>query len=223
MPRTYSPADWFWIVGDGPSNQVYASRRFGYFANTDAEYLAFVADGNFATSIALEADLRDVLNAADVRFLAEPLPALAELRPRVVLARCRLQIATFAVPNATGTAVPWDTELVDPVGMHAASNPDRIVIPESGWYLALGGVRWLESSAGAGGTPNTGMRAAQLRIGPATVVATARHAPSPADNTEFPVTDYFQAAAGDILRMFVEQRCGGAMNAAARITVGRVE
>lgn len=221
MPRDYTPANWYWRVTG--RTDAYDSAAFAYVPLANAGYVAFLADGNVATTIDTEASLRAVLNAADVRFLTESLPALEEIRPRVVRVRCRLQIATFAVPTATGTAVPWDNELVDPLNMHGAVNPDRIVLPETGWYYALGGVRFLEASAGVGGTANTGMRAAQLRIGAANVVATSRHAPAPADNSEFPVSDYFQAVAGDILRMFVEQRCGGSMNCAARITVGRVE
>lgn len=215
MPKPYSAADWFWIVGNGPANQVYASRRFAYVANNDAEYLGFLAGGNFATGIALETELRDALNAADVRFLAEPLPALAELRPRVVLARCRLQIASFSLASATGTAVPWDTELADPVNMHGAVNPDRIVIPEAGWYLALGGARFASNA--------TGYRAAQLRLGASTIVAETSVGAASGRDTVFNVTDYFQAAAGDILRLFVEQNSGGALNVGARINVGRVE
>lgn len=223
MPKILDPKDWYWAVADRPG-EIYASARRSYVVTSDSEFQDFLSDQNTPTFIQTEALLRDVLNVADVRYLNEFLPFLEVPRPRSVRARCRLQIASFATANAVGVAVPWDTELVDPLDMHVNSpNPDRIVIPETGVYYALGGARFLESSAAGGGTANTGMRAIQLRIGPATIVATSRHAPAPADNTEFPVSDYFSADAGDILRMFVEQRCGGTMNVAARITVLRAE
>lgn len=225
MPRLLSgnlAADWYWLVGPSPT-QVYHSARRQYVALDDAQYVAFLAGGDAATPILTEAELREVLNNANVRYLNEPLPLLEDVRPRSVRARCRLQIASFPTVNATGTVVPFDVELVDPLNMHGAGNPDRIVIPETGIYWGWAGVRWLESTAGAGGTPNTGLRIAQLRIGASQVVATTRLPPAPQDNTEFPVGDYFAANEGDILRMIVEQRCGGSMNAAARITIRREE
>lgn len=213
MPRGYSAANWYWLV-TGRSD-VYDSAAFAYVPLANAGYVAFLADGNVATAIDTEANLRDVLNSADVRFLAEALPALTEERPRIVRARCRLQIASFPALTATGTAVPWDTELADPAGMHGPVNPDRIVIPEAGWYHALGGARFPANA--------TGYRVAQLRLGPSTIVAETCVGAAPTRDTVFPVTDYFFANAGDFLRMFVEQNSGGTLNVAARITVGRVE
>lgn len=216
MAKQYLARDWYWVVGNGPANQVYASARFIYVATNDAQYLAFLADGNFATTIALEADLRDLLNVAEVRFLTDPLPPVVDARPRVVAARCRLQVAAQSIATATGTAILFDTELVDPIGMHAnAPNPDRIVIPETGWYLALGGARFVSNG--------TGYRAVQLRVGAAQIVAETTVGAATGRDTVIPVTDYFQASAGDILRMFVEQNSGVSLNVGARITVGRVE
>lgn len=212
MPRDYNAADWYWRVTG--RTDVYHSARFAYFALSDASYVAFLADGNSSTSIDTEPNLRDVLNAVNVRFLAEALPAIEELRPRIVRARCRLQIASFAVASATGTAVPWDTELVDPLNMHGAVNPDRIVIPETDWYYAFGGARFPSNA--------TGYRAAQLRIGAATIVAETCVPAASGRDTVFPVGDYFQANAGDILRMFVEHSAGVSLNVGARLTLGRV-
>lgn len=212
----YSPDNWFWNVGDGPVGQVYASRRFVYVAPADLEYQAFLASGSLATSIATAADLRDnVLAPAEVVYLNQPLPPIEEKRPRIHRARCRLQIASFPALTAIGTVVPWDTELADPVGMHAAANPDRIVIPETGWYHALGGPRFPANA--------TGYRVAQLRLGPSTIVAETCVGAAPVRDTVFNVSDYFFANAGDFLRMFVEQNSGGTLNVGARITVGRVE
>lgn len=222
MPRFMTFPDWYWLVTAVP-NQAYHSARRAYVALDDAQFVTFLAEGGTPTPIATEQELRDALNSAGVRYLNEALPPLDEIRPRAVRARCRLQIASFPVPHATGTVVPFDNELVDPLNMHGAGNPDRIVIPETGIYWGWAGVRWLESSASGGGTPNTGLRIAQLRIGAAQVVATTRLGPAPQDNTEFPVGDFFAANEGDILRMIVEQRCGGPMNAAARVTIRREE
>jgi hypothetical protein len=214
--RDYFADDWFWIVGDGPAGQVYASRRFAYVAPADAEYQAFLATGSLPTPIPTVAELRDlVLAPAEVRYLTQPLPPIEEKRPRIQRARCRLAIASFSLSHATGTAVPWDTEVADPLNMHGAALPDRIVIPETGWYDVRGAVGFAANG--------TGFRAAQLRLGPSQVVADTCVAAAPGRATTLPVGEPFFASEGEILRMLVEQNSGGALLVGARITLGRVE
>lgn len=212
MPRFMRPDDWYWLVNPNPTT-VYHSARQVYVALDDAAYVAFLADGNVATVIASETELRDLLASAEVQYLAEPLPATEIRRPRLPRARCRLQIASFALASATPTAVPWNNELDDPLNMHGPGNPDRIVIAEAGIWRVDGTVRFAASP--------TGLRAAQFRVGPGNIVATSRHAPAPELESEFPVGDYFAANQGDVLRMFLEQRSGGPLDITARMTLLR--
>lgn len=210
MPRLYRTGDWYWLVGPSPI-QVYHSARRLYVALDDTDYLAFVADGNTATVIGTEAELREVLAQSEVRYQSEALPVLEVTRPRLPRARFRLQIATVSIPNAAGTAVPWNNELDDPLNVHNnGQNPDRIVIPETGVWWVYGGARFTSNAVG--------YRAAQLRIGGAQVVATTSVGAANGRDTEFPVGDFFQANEGDFLRMFLEQNSGGPLDCAARVT-----
>lgn len=61
----YSPYDWFWSVQDSsPSTQVWKSRTGAFVAFADADYIAFLAAGNTATSIDTAVNLYQVINAA---------------------------------------------------------------------------------------------------------------------------------------------------------------
>lgn len=65
MSSKYNPANWYWIVA-GSTTQVYSSAAVAYVPVTDPTYLAWLANGNKPTSIAVEQDLWDVLSRAGI-------------------------------------------------------------------------------------------------------------------------------------------------------------
>lgn len=69
------------------------------------------------------------------------------------LAGCKVTLAAdFNIPDATDTAVVWDTEAFDTASMHSAgTNPSRITIPEDGTYLVGFHASMETDGAGAGG------------------------------------------------------------------------
>lgn len=218
MPRTYSPADWYWSVGNGPVGQVYASARFTYVsAATDPDYLDFLAGGDFATTIDTEANLRDALEAMDVAFTTLPLRPLEVLRPRVHGARCRLTRAGQSIASATPTAISW-TGGFDPRNMNnpGGANPDRVVIPagQGGIFLCLASVNFAANA--------TGDRAVQIRQGGAPI-ATARVRAPAALEAEFQTLGFAQLNGGDIVRVFVSQDSGAALATSAALTLLRIE
>lgn len=220
MPRPYSAADWFWRVGDVPAGQVYASRRFAYVPSTsDAEFLAFQADSNTPTAIATEAELRDVLDAADVQFLAQPLRPLVLARPRTASARCRLTRSGQSIVSGTGAAIQW-TGGTDPLGMNAPAgpNPDRVIVPagQGGLYLI--------SAHGTFAANGTGTRTIQirrntqiLRTMPLAAIVTASVA------TEVPALRFAALGAGDIIRVFALQDSGVTLSVDAELVLWRIE
>ena len=231
MSRSYNPAAWFWSVG-GQSPEIYDSEQGIYVDPTDQRVLDFLADTHITgeplqvTNILDSNELQEVLTRAGVPYLGS-LGALEEDQPRVSRARCRVTCTGQTIQNATPTALIFDTEQKDPLGFHSVvTNPERLVISQAGLYLVIGHIAVLESTAGAGGTPNSGRRAAQLRKnlgGGASDEGTTSIGASPSDDTEFPVFGYIQFSAGDILRILCEQDCGGTIDVQARLSLMRVE
>jgi len=221
-PNSYTPADWFWRVTG--RTDVYASARFGYFPLTDAAYLAFLAAGGIATVIDTEANLRDVLNAADVAFQAEGLPALLVSRPRITNARVRLVKTGFSLASgATGAAalIPWTaTGAIDPLGMNNAggANPDRIVIP-----AGQGGYYWATIAASFP-VNATGDRGIQMRRNAAAIPrATLRVKAAAGDTTELFGSRLVQLDAGDIFRVAAAQDSGSTLSIDAEVHLARAE
>ena len=58
-----SPFDNYWIVGDQPDDQRWASARAIYVPDSDATYVAWVNSGFDVCIIATEQELADLLNA----------------------------------------------------------------------------------------------------------------------------------------------------------------
>lgn len=224
-PR-FTPENWYWLVPGQLG--VYHSASFAYVPLADSAYVAFLAAGGVAnTGLASDSELRDYLNANNVAYLAEALPPIEVLRASIPRARVRIQRAAFSLANNVITAVDYISAGQDPVDFHNHSgpNPDRIVIPagHAGTYLITAGFRFLESSAAAGGTPNTGDRLGGIRRGASETLAATRVRACAADNTEFTVYDEVTLAVGDILRVGALQNCGGTMNLASRFTLRRIE
>lgn len=222
MARAYRPEAWYWKVGDGPAGQVYSSAGFAYVLEaSDGGYLAFLADGNLATVIDTEANLRDVLNSADVIFRAESLPALIVPRPRITNARVRLARTAFSLTSGAGALIAWSaTGAIDPLGMNnpGGANPDRITIP-----AGQGGFYWATIAASFP-VNATGDRAIQMRRNAAAIPrATLRVKAAGGDTTELFGTRLVQLDAGDIFRVAASQDSGASLSIDAEVHLARAE
>lgn len=69
MVKIYDPRDWYWEIA-GVAGR-YSSKRKQQVPPGDAAYRAWAADGGVATKIGTEDELRDVLAAWDMGYLAE--------------------------------------------------------------------------------------------------------------------------------------------------------
>lgn len=221
MPRSYVPGDWYWIVGDGPADQVYESASASYVpAASDPDYLAFVADGNFATVIDTAANLRDELEKYDLRFQALPLRPIEEARPRVHRARIRLRRTGFSVASgAAGALIQWAAAgAVDPLAMWNAGNAAAITIPEGqdGIYFAQIAASFAASA--------TGDRALQMRRNGAPIPGATLRQRAPASETaEIFGSRLVQLAGLDVFRVGAAQDSGGALLVDAEVGLLRIE
>jgi len=66
MPKSYNPANWYWVVG-GSTTQVFSSTSGDYVPVSNAAYVAWLADGTMPTQIGSEAELGDVLAPYQIR------------------------------------------------------------------------------------------------------------------------------------------------------------
>ncbi len=63
MRKSYTPANWYWLVGDkSPGTQVYSSAVGDYVLVGDPTYQAWLAAGGSPTPISLEVDLGQVFS-----------------------------------------------------------------------------------------------------------------------------------------------------------------
>lgn len=84
--RSYDPKDWYWVVG-GDESRVFSSAVGDYIQPDAATYVAFLDDGNSPTRILNEAELGEVLRAANV-------PPFHRVSPYTIVTR--LQAAGIA-------------------------------------------------------------------------------------------------------------------------------
>lgn len=215
----YDPADWYWRVATRPG-EVYHSARFAFVPDTDAAFLAWVAADFPPTAIVDEGELREVLSAAGVVYLAEPLPPIEEDRPRVQRARLRLRVQGVSLASSiTGALIQWAAAgAVDPLGMWNAGQADRIVIP-----AGQGGV-YLAQVAGVFALNANGDRALQMRRGanpiPGATLSGRAPALRPAETFG---SRLVVLAAGDIFRVGWAQDSGGPLVCDAEVALMRVE
>lgn len=220
MPRGYIASDWYWKVGDGPADQVYASAVGAYVPEVNPDYLAFRADGNVATVIDTEANLRDVLEQWGVRFLSLPLRPIVEARPRVNRARLRLVRTGQSIASGTGALIGWTAAgAIDPLGMWNAGAPTAITIPEGqdGLYLA--------TVSGTFPANGVGTRSLQMRRnGNPIPRATLRFAAAGVtDPTEFYGTRPIVLQGLDVFRVAASQDSGGPLLVDADVILLRIE
>ncbi|ADH63121.1 hypothetical protein Mesil_1224 [Allomeiothermus silvanus DSM 9946] len=72
----------------------------------------------------------------------------------------RLTAANFSVANDTWTLVSWATQVFDLGNYWASTQPTRLTIPSTGYYLIIASAEW---------DPDSGSRGIRLKINGATV------------------------------------------------------
>lgn len=127
-------------------------------------------------------------------------------------ARCNIYQsgALVNVPNNTLTAVAFDTEITDSVGLHSTTtNNSRITIPSigrvSGIWLLHAHVIW---AAGAGGT----VRTLEIRKNGSTYVATTSNPPAGTTLSQDALILVDDPAYGDYYEAIVFQDSGAGLN-----------
>lgn len=141
------------------------------------------------------------------------------------LGRVIAQRANQVIPNNAGTAIDYTNEVRDIGAYHDnVTNPDRITIgaAQAGVFDIRAGVRFNEAGAAGGCTANTGDRVVQIRAG-GSAVATMRVRAATTGDTELviPASDQ-ELVAGDVIRVFVLQTCGGTLPVDSRVSVRRL-
>ncbi len=117
--------------------------------------------------------------------------------------------ANISIPNATSTALTFNTERYDNGGLHSTvSNTGRITIVEGGRYLL--GVTVSFASNGVG------IRQLALRLnGAGPSIAIQQFVASAATKHGLVVVTEHDLIAGDYAEVFVHQASGGALNVEA--------
>lgn len=126
----------------------------------------------------------------------------ADNPPRCILTHNTTQ----SIANNTNTAVTFNTESSDPLGLHSTgTNPTRVTIPtgETGYYLLTG---WLDFAANA-----TGQRGIQLYLN-AGLLLQQRLDAAAAGDTYLTIAFVYALAAGDYVELGAFQTSGGALN-----------
>jgi hypothetical protein len=146
MTSNYNPSNWYWLVGNKPS-QVFSSAVPGYVALNNATYDAWTAAGNKATNALSDGELTDVLAkaglptavvaAAGVTSMGN-VPA-SDALPAMLAAGC--QITSTSTPALNGLYP------IDPATA-ARITAEQVMIQVSGkftngqttraWYTATG-------------------------------------------------------------------------------------
>jgi hypothetical protein len=62
--RPYTPERWYWVVGDGPADQVFSSAVRDFIPDDDPDFLDWKSSDMVPTIIATQAELQQVLRAA---------------------------------------------------------------------------------------------------------------------------------------------------------------
>lgn len=145
---------------------------------------------------------------ADVRALRAEVANLKTLdtAPANVGAHVFNSVAS-SVPTATITALTFDSERYDPVGMHdPATNTSRLTCQVAGRYVIIGQVSWAVAAGGR--------RFVRLRLNGGTDIATSEIG-SAADTTGNPahiVATIYDLAVGTYVELTVYQTSGAALN-----------
>jgi hypothetical protein len=149
----------------------------------------------------------EVLTAANMNtYLRDNTDWLGTSHPH-----CRVfNSAAISIPNATGTALTFDSESYDVGAMHSTStNTGRITVPTggAGVYLVGGQVSWAGNA--------TGVRQVQVRINAGTALGINEQVSASAASANWQsIMVPYAAVAGDFFDLTVTQNSGGALNSA---------
>lgn len=124
---------------------------------------------------------------------------------------CRLhRTTTQSLNSGAGTAIAFDSELLDQGGMHStSSNTERITVPAGmGGVYAIGGcIEWATNA--------TGTRYTVIRLnGSGELDRSQVPVNSASFGTDTTVTTIYRLAAGDYVELVGFQNSGGALNVA---------
>lgn len=124
-------------------------------------------------------------------------------------ARVRHSVAQ-SIPNATITALAFDSERYDTDGFHdPATNNSRLTIPagEGGTYFLAGAVGFVSNA--------TGERQFRFLLNGTTLLTVLEIQASSVGPVYFPLATEYELAAGDYVELVVYQNSGGALNVPA--------
>jgi hypothetical protein len=128
------------------------------------------------------------------------------LRSTAIAAMVELKLTDQAIPNATATAVQFDTVVTDPTGLWSATTPTRLTAPVAGQYLIAASLFWQAAAAGE----------ALLRIqknGISADLYGVSSVPNSATNSAgTSTTVILSLAAGDYVEAVAFQTSGGSLN-----------
>jgi len=221
MPRIYNVRSWYWLVGG--ETGVYSSADDAYVALDEAGYLAFLAEGNVATSIADATELQAVLKRGGVAYLgAAPLEADPEAR-----VRARFSAAAHTLASANTDTIDFDSAVEYPSGVWGGiGNPNRINIPtgQTGLYdVRVFGV-FDESSVVLPGVAGVGNRTLGFRqSGTGTQLIKTKVTADGEDETSFSMSREVELEGGTSYRVFARQNSGGDMPVAVECSIRRIE
>jgi len=146
-----------------------------------------------------------------VRDGDDAIKALAQWVDDMQNTRVRLyRTALFAVASGTDLTIPWDTEDIDPQGLHAAGSGGIITAARAGRYRVFGQICWINSGAG-----QTGLRRCNIKFNNVDFQINQVPASPPGQNTMqvFNVTGLLTVGQGPII--VVNQNSGASVNIGA--------
>lgn len=115
--------------------------------------------------------------------------------------------AAVSIPDATRTAITFNSERVDVGGMHSTvSNTSRITIPSGadGWYSIGGCIEFASVNT-------TGIREGDILLNGSTLIA-IQQVPGFVQVQQCNPSCYYQLVAGDYVELTAFQSSGGALN-----------
>ncbi len=106
--------------------------------------------------------------------------------------------------TSTGSwqVVTFNSEISDPYNMHSTSvNPERVIVPLGGWYLATGHLVFATNA--------TGMRGVMIQLNGSTPIATDGRNAQSSGPTWMSIACLTKLAANDYLVLYGYQSSGG--------------
>lgn len=89
-----------------------------------------------------------VTTTNETATLPDSVTLATALESTAIAAMVTLALTDHAIPNATATAVPFDTVVTDPTGLWSVANPTRLTAPVAGQYLVAASLFWQSAATG---------------------------------------------------------------------------